>query len=77
MLCVQVVVEKARAALLNSQLTGEASLPSSHQSSASRPAAHAGGFYMGEVCPVPNLFSHCSESIVCSLLYAQRWTERT
>ncbi len=46
---VQAVVDKARAALLNTRLTGEAALPSGHQASASHPAAHSGGFYMGEV----------------------------
>ena len=44
----QVVVEKARAALLNPGLTGEAAMPSGNTGSTSRPAAH-GGFNMGEV----------------------------
>lgn len=44
----QAIVDKARAALLDARLTGEAALPSGHQAGASHPAAQ-GGFYMGEV----------------------------
>ena len=44
----QVVVEKARAALLNPGLTGEAAMPSSNIGNTSRPASH-GAFNMGEV----------------------------
>lgn len=44
----QAVVDRARAALLDARLTGEAALPSGHQAGASHPAAQ-GGFYMGEV----------------------------
>ena len=44
----QVVVEKARAALLNPGLTGEAAMPSGNTSNTSRPASH-GAFNMGEV----------------------------
>ena len=41
-------MDRARAALLDTRLTGEAALPSGHQAGASHPAAQ-GGFYMGEV----------------------------
>lgn len=43
-------MDRARAALLDTRLTGEAALPSGHQAGASHPAAQ-GGFYMGEVFP--------------------------
>ena len=48
--CIQAIVDRARAALLDTRLTGEAALPSGHQAGASHPAAQ-GGFYMGEVLP--------------------------
>ena len=44
----QVVVEKARAALLNPGLTGEAAMPNGNTNNTSRPASH-GAFNMGEV----------------------------
>ena len=53
--CIQAIVDRARAALLDTRLTGEAALPSGHQAGASHPAAQ-GGFYMGEV--LPRMYSH-------------------
>ncbi|KAL0048046.1 hypothetical protein WJX82_006459 [Trebouxia sp. C0006] len=47
------IVDRARAALLDTRLTGEAALPSGHQPGASHPAAQ-GGFYMGEVVAEAN-----------------------
>ncbi|DBA89731.1 TPA: hypothetical protein ACH3X2_004613 [Trebouxia sp. C0005] len=47
------IVDRARAALLDTRLTGEAALPSGHQAGASHPAAQ-GGFYMGEVVAEAN-----------------------
>lgn len=44
----QDTVSKARAALLDSRLTGEATLPS-NPGGGIHPATHNGGFYMGEV----------------------------
>ncbi|DBA94363.1 TPA: hypothetical protein ACH3X1_001969 [Trebouxia sp. C0004] len=47
------IVDRARAALLATRLTGEAALPSGRQPGASHPAAQ-GGFYMGEVVAEAN-----------------------
>ena len=52
--CVQEIVTKARATLLDTRLTGEATLPANPGSNP-HPATHNGGFYMGEVC-TPTLF---------------------
>ena len=46
--CQQDVVAKARGALLNTRLTGEATLPA-NPASVPHAAIHTGGFYMGEV----------------------------
>lgn len=46
--CQQDVVTRARGALLDTRLTGEATLPA-NPGSHPHPAIHNGGFYMGEV----------------------------
>ena len=68
----QAVVDRARAALLDARLTGEAALPSGHQAGASHPAAQ-GGFYMGEVVLKLLVLSldtmHCCKcGLSCNLL---------
>lgn len=63
--CVQDVVTKARAALLDSRLTGEATLPANPGSNP-HPATHSGGFYMGEVS-MPMCF-------LSAFLYLFLWT---
>lgn len=48
-LFLQVVVEKARTALLHPGLTGEAAMPTGGTGNHSRPVSHT-GFDMGQVC---------------------------
>ncbi len=59
-------MDRARAALLDTRLTGEAALPTGHQPGASHPAAQ-GGFYMGEVLPHMSTHHSAREAYIDTL----------